>query len=110
MAASLQAWVAVVGGLLTAALTIIQYFGQRSRREKAAAVGSSFAAAVDGLSAPETAKQLAAAMLLRRFFDPSTEQGAAGLPYRSEAIAVIAALLGNTPSGKLQKLLADGLA
>jgi hypothetical protein len=77
-AALFAAMVAVVGGLLTAALAIIQYFGQRPRREKAAAVGSSFAAAVDGLTAPETAKQLAAAVLLRRFFDPSTEQGACG--------------------------------
>lgn len=110
MAASLQGWVAVVGGLLTAALAIMQYFGQRSRRERASTAGSSFATAVDGLSAPELAKQLAAAVLLRRFFDPSTEQGAAGLPYQREAISVIAALLGNTPSGELQKLLADGLA
>jgi hypothetical protein len=110
MAASFQGWVAVVGGLLTAALAIMQYFGQRSRREKASAAGSSFAAAVDGLSAPEPAKQMAAAVLLRRFFDPGTEQGAAGLPYQREAISVIAALLGDTPSGELQKLLADGLA
>lgn len=110
MAASLQAWVAVVGGLLTAALAIVKYFGQRSRRERTTIVGSSFAATVDGLSAPEPAKQLAAAVLLRRFFDPSTEQGAAGVPYQREAISVMAALLGNTPSGELQKLLADGLA
>jgi uncharacterized protein YjbI with pentapeptide repeats len=110
MAASLQGWVIVVGGLLTAALAIMQYFGQRSRRERASTVGSSFAAAIDGLSAQEPAKQLAAAVLLRRFFDPSTEQGAAGLPYQHEAISVIAALLVNKPSPELQKLLADGLA
>jgi hypothetical protein len=75
MASSLQGWVVVVGGLLTAALAIMQYFGQRSRRERASTVGSSFAAAVDGLSAPEPAKQMAAAVLLRRFFDPSTRTG-----------------------------------
>jgi uncharacterized protein YjbI with pentapeptide repeats len=46
----------------------------------------------------------------RRFFDKGTEQGAAGTPYEHEAVAVIAALLRNTVTGELQKLLADGLA
>ena len=65
---------------------------------------------VEGLSADAEAKKLAAAILLRRFFDEGTEQGTPGTPYEREAVAVIAALLRNTPTGELQKLLADGLA
>jgi uncharacterized protein YjbI with pentapeptide repeats len=110
MLTSVQGWVAVIGGLVTIILTILRYFGERSRREKASAVGSAFSATVEGLSAQELTKQLAAAVLLRRFFDPSTEQGTAGLPYQREAVAVIAALLRSTPASDLQKLLADGLA
>lgn len=110
MATVFQTWVAVIGGLLTAILTILKYFSERSRREKASTVGKAFSSTVDGLSAPEQTKQLAAAVLLRRFFDPHAEQGASGQPYQREAVSVIAALLRNTPTGELQKLLADGLA
>ncbi|MGH2786430.1 MAG: pentapeptide repeat-containing protein [Actinomycetota bacterium] len=104
-----QTWIAVIGGLFTAVLGILKYFNYRSRRDRIAAVGHSFSSTVDGLSSESSAKQLAAAILLRRFFDASTEQGAAGVPYGREAIAVIAALLRSTPSSELQKLLADGL-
>jgi uncharacterized protein YjbI with pentapeptide repeats len=104
-----QAWIAVIGGLFTAILGVLKYFNYRSRRDRIAAVGQSFSSTVEGLSSDTAAKQLAAAILLRRFFDASTEQGAAGVPYGREAIAVIAALLRSTPSGELQKLLADGL-
>lgn len=110
MTTAFQAWVAIIGGLLTAILALLQYFSERSRREKAATVGAAFSSTVDGLSAPEKTKQLAAAVLLRRFFDPHAEQGAAGQPYQREAVSVIAALLINTPDGELQKLLADGLS
>jgi uncharacterized protein YjbI with pentapeptide repeats len=110
VATAFQAWVAIIGGLLTAILALLRYFSERSRREKAATIGAAFSATVDGLSAPEKTKQLAAAVLLRRFFDPHSEQGAAGQPYQRETVSVIAALLINIPPGELQKLLADGLA
>jgi hypothetical protein len=71
-------------------------------------VGQAFNSTVEGLSSDAEAKKLAAAILLRRFFDKGTEQGAARTPYEHEAVAVIAALLRNTPTGELQKLLADG--
>jgi len=106
----LQAWIAVVGTLLAGALAILKYFNYRTRRDRISLVGQAFNSTVDGLSSEVEAKKLAAAILLRRFFDKETEQGAAGIPYEREAVAVIAALLRNTPTGELQKLLADGLA
>lgn len=109
-ATAVQAWVGAVAGLLAAALGVLKYFSYRTRRDRITLVGQAFNATVDGLSSDAEAKKLAAAILLRRFFDKETEQGAAGTPYEREAVAVIAALLRNTPSGELQKLLADGLA
>ena len=73
-------------------------------------MGQAFNSTVEGLSSDAEAKSWPAAILLRRFFDKGTEQGAAGTPYEHEAVAVIAAPLRNTPTGELQKLLADGLA
>jgi uncharacterized protein YjbI with pentapeptide repeats len=110
MATALQAWIAVVAALLAGALGILKYFSYRTRRDRISLVGQAFNATVEGLSSDAEAKKLAAAILLRRFFDKETEQGAAGTPYEDEAVAVIAALLRNTPTGELQKLLADGLA
>jgi hypothetical protein len=104
-----QSWVAVIGSLGAALLGILKYFNYKSRRDRIAAVGSAFSSTVEGLSSDSAAKKLAAAILLRRFFDTETEQGEAGTPYGREAIAVIAALLRGTPASELQKLLADGL-
>ncbi len=109
-AAEWQGWVAVVGGLATAVLGLLKYFDFRSRRERAVASGEAFLATVDALSSKEEARRLAGAILLRRFFDPTTEQGERTTPYADEAVRVIAALLRGTSPGTLQKLLADGLA
>jgi hypothetical protein len=106
---NLQAWIAIVGGLLTAALGILKYFNYHTRRDRMASVGQTFNSTIDGLSSESEAKKLAGAILLRRFFDSDTEQGDAEAPYGREAIAVIAALLKGTATGELQKLLADGL-
>src|SRR5215472_4700185 len=110
MATVLQAWIGVVAALLAAALGILKYFSYRTRRDRISLVGQAFNSTVEGLSSDAAAKKLAAAILLRRFFDKQTEQGATGTPYEHEAVAVIAALLRNTVTGELQKLLADGLA
>ena len=109
-ATAAQAWIAVVGALLAGSLGILRYFSYRTRRDRISLVGQAFNSTVEGLSSEAGAKKLAAAILLRRFFDKETEQGAAGTPYEREAVAVIAALLRNTEPGELQKLLADGLA
>jgi uncharacterized protein YjbI with pentapeptide repeats len=108
--AAVQAWIGAVAGLFAGALGVLKYFSYRTRRDRITLVGQAFNATVEGLSSDAEAKKLAAAILLRRFFDKETEQGAAGTPYEREAVAVIAALLRNTPTGELQKLLADGLA
>lgn len=109
-ATSAQGWIALVGGFATAILGIIKYFNYRSRRDRVAIVGQAFSETVDALASKDEIKRLAAAILLRRFFDPRTEQGTAGTPYQQEAIRVIAALLRATETGEFQKLLADGLA
>jgi uncharacterized protein YjbI with pentapeptide repeats len=109
-AAQWQAWVAVVGGLATAALGLLKYFNFRGGRERAAAAGQAFLATIDALASDDDARRLAGAILLRRFFDPATEQGERTTPYANEAVRVIAALLRGISPGTLQKLLADGLA
>ena len=105
----LQAWIGVIGALLTAIVGLFKYFEFRSRRDRLNAVGQAFDSVIDALGAQEEAKRLAGAILLRRFFDPRTEQGERSAPYAKEAVAVIAALLREAPAGNFQKLLADGL-
>jgi len=108
--ASVQGWVALVGGLATAILGILKYFNYRTRTDRLTIVGQSFSETVDALAAKDEIKRLAAAILLRRFFDPHTEQGSGRTPYQKEALRVIAALLRATEQeSEFQKLLADGL-
>jgi hypothetical protein len=108
--ASVQGWVALVGGLATAILGIVKYFNYRTRADRMTIVGQSFSATVDALASPDEIKRLAAAILLRRFFDRETEQGEGRTPYQQEALRVIAALLrGTAEESEFQKLLADGL-
>ena len=110
MTTAVQAWIALVGAFVTAVVGLLKYFNYRSRRDRVALVGQSFSETVDALSSKDEVKQLAAAILLRRFFDRKTEQGSAGAPYQQEAIRVIAAILRTTDAGQFQKLLADSLA
>jgi hypothetical protein len=111
MAASAQSWIALVGGLATAILGIVKYFSYRTRSDRLSVVGKSFSETVDALGADDEIKRLAAAILLRRFFDPRTEQGSGRTPYQKEALRVIAAVLrGTKEPSEFQKLLADGLA
>lgn len=111
VAASVQSWIALVGGLATAILGIVKYFNYRSRSDRLTVVGQSFSETVDALGAVDEIKRLAAAILLRRFFDPHTEQGSGRTPYQKEALRVIAAILrGTKEPSEFQKLLADGLA
>src|SRR4051794_28291393 len=109
-AADLQGWVALIGGLAAAVLGILKYFDFRTRRARAAEAGQAFVSTVDALGSADEPKRLAGAILLRRFFDRSTEQGGKDAPYANEAVGVIAALLRGTETGTLQKILADGLA
>jgi uncharacterized protein YjbI with pentapeptide repeats len=109
-ATDLQGWVALIGGLAAAVLGILKYFDFRTRHARAAEAGQAFVSTVDALGSADEPKRLAGAILLRRFFDRSTEQGGKDAPYANEAVGVIAALLRGTETGTLQKILADGLA
>ena len=105
---SLQGWVAVIGGLLAALLGLFKYFNYRSRRDRLAEVGASFALTVEALASDNPTSRMAGAVLLRRFFDRHTEQGARGRPYVKEAIEVMAGMLRQEQLPQVQKVLADG--
>ena len=95
--------------LLGAILGVLRYFNYRTKRDRIAAVGAAFETVVAALASESEIKQLAAAIRLRRFFDPGSEVGAAGAAYSKDALGVIVAILREQPTGNLQKLLADGL-
>jgi Pentapeptide repeats (9 copies) len=103
---------AVVGALVA----ILGVAGYQNRRARLSAIRAAFNDVVGALASSDARQQLAAAILLRRFFDAKSELGARDLlgrrraPYSGEALSVMAAVLRGLPSGDLQKLLADGLA
>jgi hypothetical protein len=105
-----QVWIGLAVGFGTALTGILRYFDVRSKHERSTAAGQAFESTVDALASSDSARQLAGAILLRRFFDRATEQGSRDAPYAKEALSVIAAILRETPAGNVQKLLADGLA
>lgn len=106
---SIQAWVAVVGGLCAGLVGLFKYFNYRSRRDRLAEVGASFVLTMESLASDNPTSRMAGAVLLRRFFDRHTEQGAVGRPYVKEAIEVIAGMLREEQPPHVQKVLADGL-
>ncbi len=104
---SLGAFLTAVVGALVA---VFQYFNISTRRDKAAAARKSFDAVTTSLASEKEVDRLAGAILLRRFFDPTSEVSNKDTPYATEAVNVIAAILRDQPTGNFQKLLADGLA
>lgn len=106
---TVQGWVAVVGGLAAAVFGLFKYFNYRSRRDRLAEVGASFASTVEALASDNATSRMAGAVLLRRFFDRRTEQGALGRPYVKEATELMAGMLREEQPPRLQKVLADGL-
>jgi hypothetical protein len=107
---------AAIGALV---LTAIGYAGFQRRRDRRAAIRETFDQVVATLASDNETSRLAAAILLRRFFDENSELGIFNLrpgewrrtaPYAQEAISVIAAVLRGVETGNFQKLLADGLA
>jgi len=108
-AAAIQTWTAVLGGLLAAVAGLFRYFNYKSKRDRRAAVGAAFATTVEALASDNETKRMAAAVLLRRFFDRGTEQGEAGTPYLRETVEVIAGMLREAQPERLQKVLADSL-
>jgi len=106
---NLQGWVAVVCGLFAAILGLFKYFNYRSKRDRLAEVGASFILTIESLASDNATSRMAGAVLLRRFFDRHTEQGAVGRPYIKEAIEVMAGMLREEQPQHVQKVLADGL-
>lgn len=105
----LQGWVAVLGALAAAVLGLFKYFNYRSKKDRVAEVGAAFASTVEALASENQTSRMAGAVLLRRFFDRHTEQGAVGRPYVKEAIEVMAGMLREEQPQHVQKVLADGL-
>lgn len=110
MAASdVQVWTGIVGTFATVGVSVLGVLNFQRKRDTSAAVGTAFRDVVESLASDNKTQQMAAAILMRRFFDNNSEQGAGRTPYANEAVAVIAGLLRESESGQIQKVLADGL-
>ncbi len=117
-ASGLTTIVTAFGGL---AVSLLGYLGYRTRRDRLATIAEAFDDVLAGCASADPERRLAAAILLRRFFDRSTEVGVTTwsprrpwrferrAPFAQESVDVIAALVRELPTGNLQKLLADGL-
>ena len=109
MTGVVAAWVGILGSLVTIAGSVAATLRFQRRRDRATTVGAFFKDVVDSLASDNETLRMAAAILLRRFFNDQSEQGAAHLSYADEAVNVIAGLLRECETGKVQKVLADGL-
>lgn len=103
-----------VGGLL---VTAFGYVGYQNRRDQLASIRKAFDEVVDALATGNEERRLASAILLRRFFDGTSEFGLRAwlfshrrAPYAKEAVSVAVAVLRGLETGNFQKLLADSLA
>jgi uncharacterized protein YjbI with pentapeptide repeats len=105
----IQIWVGIIGSLVTVSVSVLGVLNFQRRRDRDAAAGAAFKDIVTSLASDNLTLQMASAILLRRFFDSDSEQGAGHLPYANEAAAVIAGLLREAETGPVQKVLADGL-
>ncbi len=103
---------AAFAALAGAIIALLQYFSFKftTNRDKAAATRKSLETVVASLASANEVDRLAGAILLRKFFDPTSEVSTRGTPYAADAVTVIAAILRGQPTGNFQKLLADGLA
>jgi Pentapeptide repeats (8 copies) len=105
IAAMVTALVALLG-----ILGIPTYIRYRTRRDKMTLVRDAFESVVKSLASAVEVERVAGAILLRRFFDPTSEVGIASAPYTKEVVNVITSALRSQPTGTLQKILVDGLA
>jgi hypothetical protein len=100
---------AALAGFLAALLGIPKYFQYRTRRDKMEAVREAFESVVKSLASTIDVERLAGAILLRRFFDPTSEVGIASTPYTKEVVSVIASILRSQRTGTFQKIGLLGL-
>jgi hypothetical protein len=116
IAADAGSAVSIGSAVVAALVAILGVPGYQNQRARVSAIRTAFNDVVGALASDDGRQQLAAAVLLRRFFDPTSELGARDLlgrrraPYSGEALSVMTAVLRGLPAGDLQKLLADGLA
>ena len=115
-AVDLTGAVSLAAVVVAALVSVLGVVGFQNRRARTTAIRSAFEEVVASLASTERERQLAGAVLLRRFFDRTSElgmrdwRGRRTAPYANEARSVLAAVLRGAPTGDLQKLLADGLA
>ena len=113
--ATVTALISTATAVIGALIALIGALGYQNRRARLSAIRAAFNDVVASLASTDNRQQLAAAVLLRRFFDKDSELAVRGIrgrrvPYAGEALSVMTAVLRGLPSGELQKLLADGLA
>lgn len=116
LVATVTSLISAAAAAIAALIAILGALGYQNRRARLSAIRAAFNDVVASLASADDRQQLAAAVLLRRFFDKDSELAVRGIlgrrrvPYAEEALSVMAAVLRGLPSGELQKLLADGLA
>lgn len=93
--------------LILASNWIIEYTGIKSNKRKREEANESFDKVVENLSSNNTAAQLSAAVLLRRFL--KLKIGKINYLHK-ETVDVISSILRTLPTGVYQKTLADSLA
>ena len=101
--------IASYAGLITIIGAIIAYIFSklyRTKFEKRRDLQKQFNEVVTRLSSSNETTQLAAAVMLRRFYDAQIDRN----KFTDETIRVIASMLRILPSGVYQKTLGDGLA
>jgi uncharacterized protein YjbI with pentapeptide repeats len=120
-AAGLVAALTTSAGLVAAVLGIFKYFNYRTKRDRIAAVGTAFEAVVEALASDDEVKRMAAAIRLRRFFDPRAELATGGLwpwlrrlrrrddGYRAEQATQQDAIAGKPPHVRPWTLTSDEL-
>jgi hypothetical protein len=115
LVATTDSLISTAAAVIGVVIAILGALGYQNRRAKLSAIRAAFNDVVGSLASADNRQQLAAAVLLRRFFDEDSELAVRGIrgrrvPYAEEALSVMTAVLRGLPSGELQKLLADGLA
>jgi uncharacterized protein YjbI with pentapeptide repeats len=84
---ALVAVLTAVAGLAAAIVGVLKYFNYRTKKDRVAAVGLAFEAVVDALASDDGVKRMAAAIRLRRFFDPRAELATGGVGLRLRRLA-----------------------
>ena|ERR1035437_7478171 len=99
----IQIWVGIAGSLVTISVSVLGILNFQLRRDRSAAVGAAFKDVVDSLASHNPTLRMAAAILLRRFFDSRSEQGAAHRSYAEEAKLSLRGYCANPEQGQSRR-------